>query len=106
MTSRDLCLGSINSVMCEHVFSLGCQRVTRGYEMEGKLDELLASFKELKETQNANRKELSEKLEKLEKDLHAGQETAAECVVKKLKRDRGMEFKKKGHERQSFLMMK
>ena len=83
--SRDLCLSSINSVMCEHVFSLGCQRVTRGYEMEGKLDELSASFKELKETQDANRKEFSEKLEKLEKDVHTGQDTAAKHVVKKLK---------------------
>ena len=68
--------------------------------MENKLDELLASFKDLKETQNANQKEMSEKLEKLEKDVHVGQDTAAECVVKKLKRDRGLEFKKKGHERQ------
>ena len=30
--------------------------------MEEKLDELLASFTELKETQDTNRKELSEKL--------------------------------------------
>ena len=68
--------------------------------MESKLDELLASFKDLKETQDANQKEMSEKLEKLEKDVHAGQDTAAERAVKKLKRDRGLEFKKKGHERQ------
>ena len=53
--------------------------------MESKLDELLASFKNLKETQDANQKEMSEKLEK---DVHAGQDTAAECVVKKFKRDR------------------
>ena len=102
VSSRDLCIHCINSVLCEHVLSLGCQRVTRGYAMESKLDELLAFFKDLKETQDANRKELSEKLEKLKKDVHAGQDMAAEHVVKKLKRDRGLEFKKKGHERQFF----
>ena len=38
----------------------------------------------------------SEKLEKpVEKDVHVGQDMAAvEHVVKKLKRDRGLEFKK------------
>ena len=68
--------------------------------MEAKLDELLASFKQLKDTQEANQQKMSEKLEKLEQDVHAGQDTAAERVVKKLKRDRTLEFKKKGHERQ------
>ena len=80
--------------------------MTRGYEMEGKLDELLASFKELKETQDANHKELSEKLEKLEKDVHAGQDTAAERVMKRLKRDRGMEFKRRAMSANTFLTMK
>lgn len=68
--------------------------------MEAKLDELLASFKQLKDTQEANQQKMSEKLEKLEQDVHAGQDTAAERVVKKLKRDRTLEFNKKGHERQ------
>ena len=68
--------------------------------MEVKLDELLASFKQLKDTQEANQQKMTEKLKKLEQDVHAGQDTAAERVVKKLKRDRTLEFKKKGHERQ------
>ena len=68
--------------------------------MEAKLDELLDSFKQLKDTQEANQQKMTEKLEKLEQDVHAGQDTAAEWVVKKLKRDRTLEFKKKGHERQ------
>ena len=68
--------------------------------MESKLDELLASFKELKDTQAANEQKMSDKLEQLERDVHAGQDVAAERVVKKLKRDRGLEFKKKGHEKQ------
>ena len=32
--------------------------------------------------------------------MHAGQDSAAERVIKKLKRHRELEFKKKGHERQ------
>ena len=68
-------------------------RICASITMESKLD----SFKELKETQDANQKEMSKKLEKLEKDVHAGQDTAAERIVKKLKRDRVSEFKKKGH---------
>ena len=68
--------------------------------MEQKIDELLASITALKKDQDDNQKAMSDKLERLERDVQAGQEMAAEKVVKKLKRDRGYEFKKKGHERQ------
>ena len=54
----------------------------------------------MKQTQAENQREMSQKLEQLERDVHAGQDVAAERVVKKLKRDRGYEFKKKGHEKQ------
>ena len=99
---------------CEHVvLSLGCQRVTCSYvfvrfrtfissdtsTMEAKSDKLLASFKQLKDIQEANQQKMTEKLEKLEQDVHARLDMAAEQVVKKLKCDRSLEFKKKGHER-------
>ena len=43
---------------------------------------------------------MTKKLEKLEKDMQAGQESAAERAVKKLKWDHGYEFKKKRNEHQ------
>ena len=61
---------------------------------------LLISIAVMKQTQAENQREMSQKLEQLERDVHAGQDVAAERVVKKLKRDRGYEFKKKGHEKQ------
>ena len=33
VSSRDLRIHCINSVLCEHVLSLGCQQVTRGYAL-------------------------------------------------------------------------
>ena len=68
--------------------------------MEGKLDELLESFDALKKSQQDNQADMTKKLEKLERDVQAGQDVAAERVVKKLKRDRGQEFRKKGNEHQ------
>ena len=68
--------------------------------MEQKLDEVLASITAMKQTQTDNQMEMNQKLEQLERDVHAGQDVATERVVKKLKRDRGHEFKKKGHEKQ------
>ena len=68
--------------------------------MEQKLDEVLASIAVMKRTQTDNQMEMNQKLEQLERDVHTGQDVAAERVVKKLKRDRGHEFKKKGHEKQ------
>ena len=65
--------------------------------METKLDKFLAPFKQLKDTQDTN---LQKMTEKLEQDVHARQDTAVEQVVKKLKCDRTLEFKKKGHKRQ------
>ena len=68
--------------------------------MEQKIDELLASTTALKKDQDDNQKAMSDKLERLERDVQVGQKVAAERVVKKLKRGRGYEFKKKGHEKQ------
>ena len=77
--------------------------------MKAKLDELLSSLKDLKETQTSNQKEMSdkiaanqrkmtEKMNKLERDVYTGQDDVADRVVKRLKREKGLEFKKKGHE--------
>ena len=68
--------------------------------MEGKLDELLASFEALKKSQQDNQADMTKKLEKLERDIQAGQDVAAERVIKKLKQDQGYEFRKKGNEHQ------
>ena len=46
----------------------------------------------------ANQLEMTEKMNKLERDVYAGQDDAADRVVKRLKREKGLEFKKKGHE--------
>ena len=62
--------------------------------METKLHKLLAPFKH---TQDTN---LQKMTEKLEQDVHARQDAAVEQVVKKLKHDRTLKFKKKGHKRQ------
>ena len=67
--------------------------------MEQKIDELLASITALKKDQDDCQKAMSDKLERLECDVQAGQEVMAVKVVKKLKRDRGYEFRKKGHEK-------
>ena len=53
--------------------------------MEGKLDELLESFDALKKSQQDNQADMTKKLEKLEREVQAGQDVAAERVVKKLK---------------------
>ena len=55
--------------------------------MEQKLDELRTSIAVMKQTQAENQREMSQKLEQLERDVHAGQDVAAERVIKKLKRD-------------------
>ena len=51
--------------------------------MEAKLDELLSSFDAMKKSQQENQADMSKKLEKLERDVQAGQDVAAERVVKK-----------------------
>ena len=61
--------------------------------MDRKLDELLSSITALKQDQADNQKAMRDKLKKLKRDIHAGQDVAVERVVKKLKRDRGYEFK-------------
>ena len=73
--------------------------------MEQKIDELLASITALKRDQDDNQKAMSDKLERLKRDVQAGQEVAVEKVVKKLKRDRGYEFKKKDTRDNTYLTM-
>ena len=68
--------------------------------MEQKLDELLAAFNTFKKTHKDDQSTMTKKLEKMEKDVQAGQDSAAERIVKKLKRDHGYEFKKKKNEHQ------
>ena len=68
--------------------------------MEQKLDELLASVAGLKDIQEASTLEMGQRLYQLEKDVLAKQDQTTECMVKRLKRDRGHEFKRKGNERQ------
>ena len=64
---------------------------------EEKLDSVLKSL----EQENADgQKDLRRRLEKLEKDMSSGQEEATQRVVKRLKEDRTLVFKKKGNEKQ------
>ena len=56
------------------------------------------AFNTFKQTHKDDQSAMTKKLEKLEKDMQASQDSAAECVVKKQKRDRGYEFKKKGEQ--------
>ena len=78
-----------------------CLIVTKSSTMEKKLDELqLASFDALKKSQEDNQSAMTKKLEQLKGDVQASQDGAAEHVVKKLKRDCGYEFRKKGNEHQ------
>ena len=46
----------------------------------------------------ANQREMTEKMNELKRDVYAGQDDVADRVVKRLKREKGLEFKKKGHE--------
>ena len=65
-----------------------------------KLDKLLTLIAVMKQTQAENQREMSQKLEQVECDVHTGQDVVAKRVVKKFKRDRGYEFQKKGREKQ------
>ena len=65
-----------------------------------KLDKLLTLIAVMKQTQAENPREMSQKLEQVERDVHTGQDVVAKRVVKKFKRDRGYEFQKKGREKQ------
>ena len=71
--------------------------------MEQKLDDL-SSITELKQNQEDNQKEMSQKLQQLKRDVHAGQKVAAEWVVKKLKRDKDTNSRKKDTKNNTYLM--
>ena len=68
-----------------------------------KLDALLASFDTFKDAQLKSQQTLEEKLRKFEVDLEStkeSQEEATERTLKQIKRDRPLQFQRKGHEEQ------
>ena len=67
---------------------------------EEKLDALISSVANLTVKQKANQRDLDTKLKKLEKDVAAVQADATEQALKRAKRDRPVEFKRKGHQEQ------
>ena len=67
---------------------------------EEKLDALIRSVADLTERQKANQSDLNNKLKRLEKDVTAANEDATERALKRAKRDRPIEFKRKGHQEQ------
>ena len=67
---------------------------------EEKLDALIESVAALAERQKANQYDLDNKLKTLEKDVAAVNEDATERALKRAKRDRPIEFKRKGHQEQ------
>ena len=69
---------------------------------EQKLDTLLTSVTQMQEEQRAARKDLEDKIAKLEEDVKSSNQDAAERAVKKAKRERPLEFKRKGHEEQFY----
>ena len=67
---------------------------------EEKLDTLIKSVADLTRSQKTHQRDLDLKLKKLEKDVTAAQEDATERAIKRAKRDRPIEFKRKGHQEQ------
>ena len=67
---------------------------------EEKLNAFIKSVADLTESQKTNQYKLDTKLKKLEKDVAAAQEDATERAIKRAKRDRLIEFKRKGHQEQ------
>ena len=63
--------------------------------MEQKLDELLVSVAELKETQETSKLEMGWRLNQLEKDISAKQDQTTEHMVKKLKKGSSMKLNEK-----------
>ena len=68
--------------------------------MEEKLDDLIRSVAALTEGQRDSKRELDEKLKKLEHDVATAQEDATERAIKRAKRECPYEFRKKGHQEQ------
>ena len=57
-------------------------------------------FERLMDEIKQTRAEMQEKIGKLQEEVAATQDDAAQKIVKKLKADRGYTFRKKGHEQQ------
>ena len=69
--------------------------------MEQKLDKLLQSINNLKNSQRRSQEDIAAKLDQLEQDVTAGQEETLQLVAKKLKRDPAdYQFRQKGNEKQ------
>ena len=68
--------------------------------MEEKIDALIKSVDNLKQTQAGDQQDLRRRLDQLEKDMATGQKEATQRVIKKLKEDQTFSFKKKGNEKQ------
>ena len=68
--------------------------------MEGKLDELLESFSNLKKSHEESQQQITAKLDRLEQDVATGQEETLQLVAKRLKRDPEYQFHRKGNEKQ------
>ena len=87
------------------MFILGCTRHMLGYRCsmsttEEKLDSILKSPADIKQEHAADgQRDLRQKLEKLEKEVATGQEDTTQRVVKWLKEDQMLVFKRKGNER-------
>ena len=67
---------------------------------EEKLDALLKSVEMLQKEQSDGQHDLRKSLDHLEREVSTGQEDATQRVVKRLKEDRILVFRKKGNERQ------
>ena len=69
--------------------------------MEQKLDKLLQSINNLKNSQRRSQEDIAAKLDRLEQDVTAGQEETLQLVAKKLKRDPAdYQFRQKGNKKQ------
>ena len=86
------------------MFILGCKvHVTATVSLvemattEEKLDAVLKSLESLKEEHKGGQLDLRRRIEQLEKDVMSGQEEATQRVVKRLKEDRTLVFRKKGN---------
>ena len=68
--------------------------------MEQKLDKLMGAVSSISDEQKLTKRDLEERFKKLEEDVAASHEDATERALKRVKRDRPLEFKRKGHEEQ------
>ena len=93
------CLAHVHSRLHETSVRLPFYRCNMS-TTEEKLDSILKLLADIKQEHADGQRDLRPKLEKLEKEVATGQEDATQQVVKQLKEDRTLVFKKKGNERQ------